>query len=433
MIVTLDGSSGLTNAYRSVLSADGSPAISGASRWLDASAPPAAEVAMAKAPARATARDRVDTGSPLVCSVWARSSAGPGWAGRRRVATTAGGLGGGCATACGIGVQPPSGVEQLAAPRRLRSRRSRGPWRAPLRGRRGRSSCCRGRPRSRPRGTGAAGRASRGASALARPAAGVVVAARAGGAPRRRRPRRASWASRLGGPGEREGPRGVAVVGLEQREVQVDGHARWRGRAGSPRAARSKLGLGRFGVAARRLDLAEGDDVLGERDHVRGLLEPLGGLREVALADRRGGPGRPARAGARARARGPARSRAGAAVGSPVQRSRLPSIDSANARFSGAGAGLLGRPWPSAAGRPRGCRGAPGGTTSGRASRGRRRPRTSARRPARLRRTGRARRAHRPRPPWAAVSAGENPTARRPGLGARRRTGGARAGARRGR
>jgi hypothetical protein len=37
--VTVSGASGLTNAYRSVLSARGSPAISGASRWLDAPAP----------------------------------------------------------------------------------------------------------------------------------------------------------------------------------------------------------------------------------------------------------------------------------------------------------------------------------------------------------------------------------------------------------
>src|SRR3954452_6070641 len=36
MSVTLSGLSGLTNAYTSVLSARGSPAINGASRWLDA-------------------------------------------------------------------------------------------------------------------------------------------------------------------------------------------------------------------------------------------------------------------------------------------------------------------------------------------------------------------------------------------------------------
>src|SRR5262245_45771969 len=36
MIVTVLGRSGLTNAYRSVLSAAGSLAISGASRWLEA-------------------------------------------------------------------------------------------------------------------------------------------------------------------------------------------------------------------------------------------------------------------------------------------------------------------------------------------------------------------------------------------------------------
>src|SRR4051794_41647061 len=36
MIVTVLGASGLTNAYRSVLSACGSAAINGASRWLEA-------------------------------------------------------------------------------------------------------------------------------------------------------------------------------------------------------------------------------------------------------------------------------------------------------------------------------------------------------------------------------------------------------------
>src|SRR5919201_4719090 len=38
MIVTVSGLSGLRNAYRSVLSADGSSEISGASRWLEAAA-----------------------------------------------------------------------------------------------------------------------------------------------------------------------------------------------------------------------------------------------------------------------------------------------------------------------------------------------------------------------------------------------------------
>src|SRR5919198_4397 len=38
MIVTVSGRSGLTNAYRSVLSARGSWPISGASEWLDAAA-----------------------------------------------------------------------------------------------------------------------------------------------------------------------------------------------------------------------------------------------------------------------------------------------------------------------------------------------------------------------------------------------------------
>jgi hypothetical protein len=55
MMVTLDGSSGDTNAYVSVLSATGSSVMSGASLWLDAGAASMAEVASrppsAKAPA----------------------------------------------------------------------------------------------------------------------------------------------------------------------------------------------------------------------------------------------------------------------------------------------------------------------------------------------------------------------------------------------
>src|SRR6187399_3039671 len=86
MIVTLDGSSGLTKAYRSVLSAAGSPAICGASRWLEASAPPPEEATMASAPARAATRARVDTGSPLADRL-DPPSAGPCCCPLRRVAT----------------------------------------------------------------------------------------------------------------------------------------------------------------------------------------------------------------------------------------------------------------------------------------------------------------------------------------------------------
>src|ERR671934_1544764 len=60
MIVTVSGLSGLRNAYRSVLSADGSSEIRGASRWLDASAAdglePRATRAATSAAAAATAR-----------------------------------------------------------------------------------------------------------------------------------------------------------------------------------------------------------------------------------------------------------------------------------------------------------------------------------------------------------------------------------------
>ena len=58
MIVTVSGLSGLTNAYRSVLSATGSMEINGASRWLDANALPAARDAMTRAPANAVSLER---------------------------------------------------------------------------------------------------------------------------------------------------------------------------------------------------------------------------------------------------------------------------------------------------------------------------------------------------------------------------------------
>src|SRR5258705_5589291 len=62
MIVTLSGRSGLRNAYVSVLSAEGSSEINGASRWLDASAaaglPPRDASAANSAPKAAAARTR---------------------------------------------------------------------------------------------------------------------------------------------------------------------------------------------------------------------------------------------------------------------------------------------------------------------------------------------------------------------------------------
>jgi len=60
MMVRLFVASGLTNAYRSVLSAAGSPAMSGASRWLDARTPETDVTAMRRAPATPTTLDRVD-------------------------------------------------------------------------------------------------------------------------------------------------------------------------------------------------------------------------------------------------------------------------------------------------------------------------------------------------------------------------------------
>src|SRR5262245_50880902 len=64
MIVTVSAWSGLTNAYRSVMSAVGSLAIMGASRWLDASVGSATEVTVSRpmAPAPTILRLR-DMGS----------------------------------------------------------------------------------------------------------------------------------------------------------------------------------------------------------------------------------------------------------------------------------------------------------------------------------------------------------------------------------
>src|SRR5262249_29004709 len=70
-IVTVSGLSGLTKAYRSVLSNSGTPAISGASRWLDApptpgrlvaARPATANAATAPAPARRGAMSPPFTG-----------------------------------------------------------------------------------------------------------------------------------------------------------------------------------------------------------------------------------------------------------------------------------------------------------------------------------------------------------------------------------
>src|SRR5215831_5724884 len=71
-IVTVSGLSGLRNAYRSVLSADGSSEMSGASRWLDALAadgpdPRATRVAT-RAAAPATARKTKATLRIVLCS-----------------------------------------------------------------------------------------------------------------------------------------------------------------------------------------------------------------------------------------------------------------------------------------------------------------------------------------------------------------------------
>src|SRR5258705_3801577 len=81
MIVRLFGASGLTKAYRSVLSAAGSPAMSGASRWLDARTPVTDVAAMRRAPATPATLDRVDkTVSPLVhvAGFWPPPGAHPG-------------------------------------------------------------------------------------------------------------------------------------------------------------------------------------------------------------------------------------------------------------------------------------------------------------------------------------------------------------------
>src|SRR6476659_2321701 len=73
-IVTVPGLSGLRNAYRSVRSADGSSAISGASRWLDAAPVPGPRI-VAPTAAAATSRPAVATRvTPLrICTpLWER-------------------------------------------------------------------------------------------------------------------------------------------------------------------------------------------------------------------------------------------------------------------------------------------------------------------------------------------------------------------------
>ena len=62
-IVTVFGLSGLRNAYRSVRSADGSSAINGASRWLDAAPFPGPSVA---APTAAAAVSRPTAPSAMI-------------------------------------------------------------------------------------------------------------------------------------------------------------------------------------------------------------------------------------------------------------------------------------------------------------------------------------------------------------------------------
>src|SRR5262245_30308895 len=71
MKVTVSGASGLTNAYRSVRSAYGSPAIAGASRWLDAAVNGALASVPASRPAEAARPPRKARGRFTV--VWSLS------------------------------------------------------------------------------------------------------------------------------------------------------------------------------------------------------------------------------------------------------------------------------------------------------------------------------------------------------------------------
>src|SRR6266511_3278590 len=72
MIVTLSGRSGLRNAYVSVLSAEGSSEISGASRWLDAWAavgPPPRDASATNSAAEAAAARRTNASFRIVLSL----------------------------------------------------------------------------------------------------------------------------------------------------------------------------------------------------------------------------------------------------------------------------------------------------------------------------------------------------------------------------
>ena len=225
MIVRLFGSSGLTNAYRSVLSAAGSPAMSGASRWLEAKTPVTDDAAMRSAPATPTAFDRVDKGvSPARSEADHRSIPGVcvGSA-AERVATAVRAVGGDTRAPSRMDERPAdrgraavsSGARRgSGGPRRRRSRRSRGRSRAPSRGRGERRRYRRGRPGS-PRG----GSGSRVDRTEAEGSVGLLpwppCRVRGDAAPRRARrrpgpsasPRRPSRRSRGRRPGRRGRPR----------------------------------------------------------------------------------------------------------------------------------------------------------------------------------------------------------------------------------
>ena len=144
---------------------------------------------------------------------------------------------------------------------------------------------------------------------------------------------------RVAGLGELERRGRIAVIRLEEGQLDIDDDP-----AGLEQL---DLGAGQLDVACRLvgsagggLGLGQGDDVLGQRQDVRGALEEGDRLVEVAGADRQPALPGERRGMARARARGPARRRPRQPPGRPCRRAGCRAGRSTKATFSGARPGV---------------------------------------------------------------------------------------------
>ncbi len=99
----------------------------------------------------------------------------------------------------------------------------------------------------------------------------------------------------VGGLGECQRPIRVAVIRLEQGQVEVDHDA---GRLEQLDLGAGELEVARriVGAARRGLRIGQGDHVLGQRHDIGGLLEKGDGVVEAAVGDRKAAS--PASAGA---------------------------------------------------------------------------------------------------------------------------------------